>query len=225
MLEPIPFSTALRERSSSAHSGSEGAGFMSDLMRGKGTRDDYVALVAQHWFIYAALECAASRMAADPVAAPFISEKLTRLPALEADLEFLIGPDWRERITPLPTTERYVSRIDEVGATWAGGFVAHHYTRYLGDLSGGLFIGKLMARQFGFETNGIGFYIFGDIADPAAFKERYREQLDAAPWDEAEQQRVIDEVLVAYQFNTDLFTDLARAKDAAAAASGASVVA
>ena len=225
MLEPIPFSTALRERSSSAHSGSEGAGFMSDLMRGKGTRDDYVALVAQHWFIYAALEGAASRMAADPVAAPFISEKLTRLPALEADLEFLIGPDWRERITPLPTTEQYVARIDEVGATWAGGFVAHHYTRYLGDLSGGLFIGKLMARQFGFETNGIGFYIFGDIADPAEFKDRYRAQLDAAPWDEAEQQRVIDEVLVAYQFNTDLFTDLARAKDAAAAASGASVVA
>ncbi|SDQ49441.1 heme oxygenase (biliverdin-producing) [Microbacterium sp. cf332] len=212
MSEPIPFSTALRERSSSAHSGSEGAGFMTDLMRGKGTRDDYVALVAQHWFIYEALEHAASRMLMDPVAATFISDKLTRLPALEIDLEFLIGPDWRERIAPLPTTERYVARIREVAATWPGGFVAHHYTRYLGDLSGGLFIGKLMARQFGFETNGIGFYLFGDIADPAAFKDRYRAQLDAAPWDEAEQQRVIDEVLVAYQFNTDLFADLAAAK-------------
>jgi len=218
MLEAIPFSTALRERSSSAHSGSEGAGFMTDLMRGKGTRDDYIALVAQHWFIYEALEDTASRMAADPVAATFISDKLTRLPALEADLEFLLGPDWREQISPLPTTERYVARIREVGATWPGGFVAHHYTRYLGDLSGGLFIGKLMARQFGFETNGIGFYIFGDIADPAEFKDRYRAQLDAAPWDAAEQQRVIDEVLVAYQFNTDLFTDLARAKAASAVA-------
>ena len=38
--ELIPFSTALRERSRNAHSGSEHAGFMSDLMRGKGTRDD-----------------------------------------------------------------------------------------------------------------------------------------------------------------------------------------
>lgn len=218
MPEPIPFSTALRERSSGAHSGSEGAGFMTDLMRGEGTRDDYVALVAQHWFIYEALEDTASRMAADPVAATFISDKLTRLPALEADLEFLIGADWRERITPLPTTQRYVARIREVGATWPGGFVAHHYTRYLGDLSGGLFIGKLMARRFGFETNGIGFYIFGDIADPAEFKDRYRAQLDATPWDEAEQQRVIDEVLVAYQFNTDLFTDLAAAKAASVVA-------
>ena len=216
MPELIPFSRALRERSSAAHTGSEHAGFMADLMSGEGTRDDYVALVAQHWFIYDALEAAAERMKADPVAALFISDKLTRLPAIEADLEFLIGPDWRERIEPLPTTRRYVDRIRRVAATWAGGFVAHHYTRYLGDLSGGQFIGRLMARRFGFETNGIGFYLFADIADPQAFKEVYREQLDAAPWDDAERERVIDEVLVAYRFNTDVFDDLAAAKTSAA---------
>ncbi|MEN2738757.1 biliverdin-producing heme oxygenase [Microbacterium sp. X-17] len=217
MPEPIPFSTALRERSTAAHSSSETSGFMSDLMQGEGSREDYVALVAQHWFIYAALESAAEAMRQDPVAAAFITDRLTRLPALEADLEFLIGPDWRDRIESLPTTQRYVDRIDAVGATWPGGFVAHHYTRYLGDLSGGQFIGKVMARRFGFETNGIGFYVFDDIADPAAFKDAYREQLDAAPWDEAEKARVIDEVLLAYRFNTELFEDLARAKAEAAA--------
>ncbi|MGB4777788.1 heme oxygenase (biliverdin-producing) [Microbacterium sp.] len=215
MTEPIPFSAALRERSQGAHSGSEHAGFMSDLMRGKGTREDYVALVAQHWFIYGALERAADTMRTDPTAAPFISDKLTRLPAIEADLEFLIGSDWRDRIEPLPTTQRYVARIDEVGTDWPGGFVAHHYTRYLGDLSGGQFIGKLMARQFGFQTNGIGFYLFAEIADPAAFKDVYRDQLDAVSWDADERERVIDEVLVAYRFNTDLFADLAEAKTAA----------
>jgi heme oxygenase (biliverdin-producing, ferredoxin) len=213
----IPFSTALRERSSRAHSSSEGAGFMSDLVSGEGTRDDYVALVAQHWFIYAALEDAAARMRRDPVASVFITDKLTRLPALEADLAFLVGDDWRERIAPLPTTERYVERIRSVGATWAGGFVAHHYTRYLGDLSGGLFIGRLMQRRFGFDTNGVGFYLFDEIADPKAFKDVYRSQLDAAPWDAAEQERVIDEVLRAYRYNTELFEDLARAKAAAVA--------
>lgn len=217
MTDITPFSTALRERSRAAHSGSEHAGFMADLMRGKGTREDYVALVAQHWFIYDALEAAASAFAADAVAAPFITSKLTRLPALEADLAYLIGPDWRSRITPVPTTERYVERIREIQATgWAGGFVAHHYTRYLGDLSGGQFIGKLMSRQFELGTNGIGFYVFDEIADPAAFKDVYREQLDAAPWDPAESERVIDEVLYAYQLNTDLFVDLADAKAAAA---------
>jgi heme oxygenase len=172
--------------------------------------------VAQHYFIYEALELAGERMRQDPVASVFLSDKLTRLPALEADLEFLLGADWRERIVALPTTQRYVERIRQVGATWAGGFVAHHYTRYLGDLSGGIFIGRVMARRFGFETNGIGFYLFDDIADPKAFKDVYREQLDAAPWDAAEQERVIDEVLLAYRFNTELFEDLANAKAAQA---------
>ncbi|WP_431798069.1 heme oxygenase (biliverdin-producing) [Microbacterium kunmingense] len=217
MADPIPFSAALRERSSSAHSSSERSGFMADLLEGAGTREDYIALVAQHWFIYDALEAAAKRMRRDPVASVFISDKLTRLPALEADLAFLLGDDWRDRISPLPTTRAYVERIRQVGATWPGGFVAHHYTRYLGDLSGGLFIGRLMARRFGFETNGIGFYLFDEIADPRAFKEVYRAQLDAAPWDADEQERVIGEVLRAYRYNTELFEDLAAAKAEAVA--------
>jgi heme oxygenase len=215
MSEILSFSAALRERSSGSHSQSEGAGFMSDLLKGEGSRDDYISLVAQHYFIYEALESAGERMRADAVASVFLSDKLTRLPALEADLEFLLGADWREQIAPLPTTRRYVERIREVGATWAGGFIAHHYTRYLGDLSGGVFIGRVMARRFGFETNGIGFYLFDDIADPAAFKVVYREQLDAAPWDEAERERVTREVLLAYRFNTELFDDLDRARAAA----------
>lgn len=212
MSNVVPFSTLLRERSSGAHSASEGEGFMSGLLKGEGTRDDYVSLVAQHYFIYRSLEAAAARMSSDPIAAPFITDRLTRLPALEADLEFLIGPDWAGEIHPLPTTQRYVARIDDVGSTWPGGFIAHHYTRYLGDLSGGIFIGRVMQRRFGFETNGVGFYVFDDIADPRAFKDVYREQLDAVPWDDDERERVVDEVLRAYRFNTELFQDLERAR-------------
>lgn len=211
----LPFSQALRERTWSGHSDSEGAGFMTDLMKGDGTREDYIALVAQHYFIYEALEAAETVFADDPVVAHFATPRLTRLPALEADLEFLIGPDWRDRIEPLPATRRYVDRIRQVAATWAGGFVAHHYTRYLGDLSGGQFIRKVMQRRFGFDTNGVGFYLFDEIADPQEFKQTYRDELDQVDWDDAERERVIDEVLLAYRFNTELFDDLAKAKAAA----------
>ncbi len=210
----IPFSEALRERTRTDHGSSEGAGFMQDLMTGKGCREDYIALVAQHYFIYEALEAVAGRMSDDPVAAAFITPKLTRLPAIEADLAFLLGADWRDRIAPVPTTVRYVDRIHEV-ADWPGGFIAHHYTRYLGDLSGGQIIRTLMQRQFGFETNGVGFYLFAEIAKPREFKDVYRAQLDAVDWDDAERERVIDEVIVAYAFNTSLFEDLAAAKAAA----------
>jgi heme oxygenase len=213
----LPFSLALRERTRGGHSASEGANFMDDLMTGKGSRDDYISLVAQHYFIYAALEAAAEKMKDDADAAAFITPQLTRLPALEADLRFLLGDDWRSMIAPLPTTTRYVDRIETVAATWSGGFIAHHYTRYLGDLSGGQIIRTLMQRQFGFETNGVGFYLFDQIAKPKEFKDVYRAQLDAVTWSEEERERVIDEVMVAYRFNTELFVDLADAKATAVA--------
>jgi heme oxygenase len=189
---------------------------MHDLMTGEGTRDDYVALVAQHYFVYEALEAAAARFADVAEAQPFLSEQLTRMPALVSDLEFLLGADWKSEITPVPATERYVERINEIAAEgWAGGFIAHHYTRYLGDLSGGQAIGRLMKRHFGFETNGILFYLFDQIADPKAFKETYREQLDAASWDAVQRERVIDEVIFAYRLNTEVFEGLTAAKAAA----------
>ena len=217
MSEVIPFSQALRERTRGGHSESEGASFMGDLMTGKGSRDDYIALVAQHYFIYAALEAAAEAMKDDVDAAAFITPQLTRLPALEADLRFLLGDDWLDQIAPLPTTARYVDRIETVAATWSGGFIAHHYTRYLGDLSGGQIIRTLMQRQFGFETNGVGFYLFDQIAKPKEFKDTYREQLDSVGWSAEERERVIEEVMVAYRFNTELFVDLATAKASAVA--------
>jgi len=91
--------------------------------------------------------------------------------ALVADLEFLLGADWRAQISPLPSAVRYVDRINEVAAEgWSGGFIAHHYTRYMGDLSGGQAIGRLMQRHFGFDTNGVGFYLFDQIASPKSSK-------------------------------------------------------
>ena len=44
MTEPAVFSAVVRDRSHAAHSGSEGAGFMTDLMAGRGSLDDYAAL-------------------------------------------------------------------------------------------------------------------------------------------------------------------------------------
>lgn len=213
----IPFSQALRERTWSDHSDSEHATFMEDLVKGRATKEDYAALVAQHYFIYEALEAATEKIADDPVAKAFIYPQLTRLPALEADLEHLIGSDWRDQIAPLPATQRYVDRLNAVASTWAGGFIAHHYTRYLGDLSGGQFISRLMQRQFGFDTNGVLFYLFDQIADPKDFKETYRAELDAVAWSDEEQARVIDEVVLAYQLNTEVFVDLQIAKESAAA--------
>lgn len=215
MSNVVPFSQALRARIGQSAADDEGAVFMTALMTGSGSRDDYVAMISQHYFVYSALEAVAEAMAGDPVAAPFISPQLTRLPAIVEDLRFLVGEDWRDRIVPLPATAAYVERIRTVAGTWSGGFVAHHYTRYLGDLSGCAIVRTLLQRRFGFETNGVGFFLYGEIATPSAFRATYREQLDAAGWDDAERDRVIAEVAQAYRLTSELFRELARTRAAA----------
>jgi len=213
----LPFCEVLHERTA-ARPADPGCDFMTDLLIGRGTRDDYVQLLAQHYFVYEALEAAGERRAADPVAARFLSPALTRLPAIRSDLSFLLGDDWRDRIDPLPSTREYVQRLADVAATWTGGFIAHHYTRCLGDLSGGHIIRSVLQRRFGFDTNGVGFFLFAEIAEPKAFKATYREQLDAVAWSDEERERVIDEVLVAYRLCTALFADLAAEKVARSSA-------
>lgn len=214
MADVIPLSEALRERTRDVHADAEGSAFITELLEGKRSKADYIALVGQQYFVYQALEAVADRMRRDAVAAAFVDPKLTRLPAIEADLDYL-WPHWRDELTALPATLRYVARIHEM-ADWPGGFVAHHYTRYLGDLSGGQVIRTLLQRQFGFETNGVGFYIFAEIAKPKLFKDTYREQLDAVPWDEAEKARVVDEARNAFRLNSGVFAELAERTWAAA---------
>lgn len=202
-------SEAIRAASWNAHQAAEGAPFMGELMAGKLDRSRYAELVAQHHFAYVVLEEAAEAMADDPVAKPFVFPELTRVPSLEADLAFLLGDDWRDQITANPGTQAYCARMREVCFDWPAGFVAHHYVRYLGDLSGGQFIGKVVERTYDLPDHaGARFYVFDQIDDPKAFKERYRQLLDAAPWDADEQARMTDEVLRAYELNTQVLVDL-----------------
>ena len=200
------FSERVRATSWAAHGRAQHSGFMSDLFAGKLDRRRFADLVAQEYFIYEVIEKAAAEMRGRPVAGPFVRPELFRLPSLERDLAALIGPGWASEIAATPPTVTYCDRLREVCIDWEGGFIAHHYVRYMGDLSGGQQIKKVIARHHG--TDATSFYDFDEIADPDAFRQEFRALLDAAPWDEAEQQRVIDEVLLAYDLNTRLLGEL-----------------
>jgi heme oxygenase (biliverdin-producing, ferredoxin) len=204
------FSQLLRERSWRSHQRAEGAGFMKALMGGGIDRAGYALMVAQHLVIYEALETVERGLRTSEIAGPFLTDRLHRVPSLRADLAALLGDNGADATSPLPSTLRYAARIREM-AGWAGGFVAHHYTRYLGDLSGGLAIGKVVARVYGLDDAGVRFYRFDQIEKPKLFKDEYRARLDAASWEPEEQDRVIAEVLNAYQLNTDVFVELGQA--------------
>ena len=225
--EQISFAKRIRETSWGSHQETEGAGFMAGIMRGQAPLADYVALVAQHYFLYEALEAETARHADDPRLQKLDPPALRRLHALHRDLEFLIGTQWRDEIAPTTNTRAYVDRIREVSNEgWIEGLIAHHYTRYLGDLSGGQMIAKRMREQHGFASDGVAFYEFDELGAIPEFKDAYRAELDRVglTLDEAGQQRFLDEVGIAYRFNTGVFEDLASAKAGAASQATAASV-
>ncbi|WP_031508494.1 heme oxygenase (biliverdin-producing) [Streptomyces megasporus] len=206
-----PFSTLIRTASQQQHTEAETSAFMSDLLGGRLGVEAYVRYTEQLWFVYRALEGEADRLANDPVAGPFLRPELARTAALERDLTHLHGGDgWRGTLAPLPATAAYADRIARVARDWPGGYVAHHYTRYLGDLSGGQIIRDRAERTWGFARKGDGvrFYVFDGIPNPAAFKREYRESLDALPVDDLERQRVVEECRRAFALNTAVFREL-----------------
>lgn len=202
------FSEQLKQATWAAHEDAEGHGFTRALLEGSLPRAGYAAMVAQHYFAYAALEEVGRSLAADPVAGVFVHPGLFRVPALERDLAALYGAAWRKRIAPSPPTRTYTARIEQMAAD-PGGYVAHHYTRYLGDLSGGQFIRGVADRAYGLdERGGTAFYDFSALGSLPRFKAHYRAQLDALELDEAARERVIRETRLAYQLNVEVLADL-----------------
>ncbi|MGV4986972.1 biliverdin-producing heme oxygenase [Streptomyces sp. NRAIS4] len=204
------FSTLIRTASHEEHVEAESSAFMSDLLGGRLGVAAYARYTEQLWFVYEALERGAGRLAADPVAGPFIRPELFRLAALERDLAHLRGAGWRASLSALPAARAYADRIRECAEHWPGGYVAHHYTRYLGDLSGGQIIRDRAEKTWGFAKKGDGvrFYVFEGVSNPASFKRSYRELLDVMAVDELEKQRMVAECKAAFALNTGLFRAL-----------------
>ncbi|WP_405781251.1 heme oxygenase (biliverdin-producing) [Streptomyces sp. NBC_00859] len=206
------FSTLIRTASHDQHTEANSATFIGDMLGGTLGVDAYARYTEQLWFVYRALEEGAERLAADPVAGPFILPELMRTAALEQDLAHLRGPGWRTGLTPLPATTAYTERVAHCARSWPGGYVAHHYTRYMGDLSGGQIVRDAAEKTWGFTRKGDGvrFYVFDGIPNPAEFKRGYREMLDAVDADELEKRRIVDECKQAFALNIQVLRELGR---------------
>jgi heme oxygenase len=207
---PTAFSTLIRTASLEQHREANTSAFITDLLGGRLGVDAYTRYTEQLWFVYEALESGADRLAAHPVAGPFVRPELFRLAALERDLAHLRGPGWRAGVSALPETRRYAARVRECAERWPVGYVAHHYTRYMGDLAGGRIIRDTAERTWGFSRKGDGvrFYVFEGIENPAAFKRGYRTLLDEIRADDLEKQRITAECRRAYALNTEVFRAL-----------------
>lgn len=200
------FSAQLKTQTAARHDRAEQSSFMQDLMEGKLNAAAYLRLLSQYVYIYQALEEVAAHYRAqpNPITDPFVLEGLDRLPSIRADLAALGQPQ------PDPALPATVAYAEAIRATVQAPerFLAHHYLRYLGDLSGGQAVATLVSRHYGLPAEGLSMYRFESLPKPKVFKDSYRGLLDAAPLDETQRQALIDEALAGFDHNTHMFAQL-----------------
>lgn len=205
----VPLSVAVREGSRAEHEAAEGSSFLTDLLEGRINEAGYAAYLLRLRTVYAALEDVGRTHAADPVVAAVLDPALERVAALDADLAHWAPDVDPGRAVASPAAAAYRDRV-LASSTWLPAYVAHHYTRYLGDLSGGQAIGRLLDRTFGLDGAGLAFYDFSALGKPKPYKDGYRARLDGLGLDAAATTRVVDEVRAAFALNQALFVELAQ---------------
>lgn len=198
----VKLSALMRDGSRAEHEAAEGSSFMSELLGGRIAEHGYADYLARLRRVYVAMEEAGRELADDPIAGAVVDPVLERLAAIDADVEHWGHGDGRS-----VATDAYVARL-RASTQWGGAFVAHHYTRYLGDLSGGRAIGRILRQTFSLDAEGVRFYDFSSVPKPKLYKDAYRERLDALTLSATQKQAIVSEVQAAFGLNQAIFDEL-----------------
>jgi heme oxygenase len=204
----VNLATMLREGTKKSHSMAENVGFVKCFLKGVVEKQSYRKLVANLYFVYSTMEEEMERLRQHPIISRIYFPQLNRKQSLEKDLYFYYGPNWRNEIVLSPAGEAYVQRIREIGASQPELLVAHSYTRYLGDLSGGQILKNIAQKAMNLDDGGTSFYEFADIADEKEFKNQYRQAMNELPIDQETAKRIVDEANAAFGMNMKMFQEL-----------------
>lgn len=199
----------LREGTTKSHSMAENVSFVKSFLGGVVDKKSYRKLVSNLYFIYDAIEEQIennkTHMAVDAVYFP----QLYRKQSLIEDLIYYYGDDWISQIEPSSATQIYVNRIHQIAYSNPELLIAHSYTRYIGDLSGGQILKKIAKNAMQLPDNiGTAFYDFPLIEDEKKFKDVYRESLNTLPLNKKQIEQIIAEANVAFNLNMKIFQEL-----------------
>jgi heme oxygenase (biliverdin-producing, ferredoxin) len=199
----------LREGTKKAHTMAENTGFIACFLRGTVEKTSYRKLVANLYYVYAAMEAEMHRLKDHPVMGKMYFAELDRKHSLEQDLAYYYGSNWRDEIKPSAATQAYVAQIHQVAQEDPEKLIAHLYTRYIGDLSGGQILKKIAVNAMNLnEGEGTHFYGFPQIADEKAFKNMYRSTMDSLPISAEKADRIVEEANDAFHHNMQMFKEL-----------------
>jgi len=203
------FALQLKTETKKSHTAAENTKFVGSFLRGVVSEESYKQLVANFYFIYRAMEEEVDKLKDHSVIGKIQFELLNRTHALERDLRYYYGPMWRSIVVPTEQCQRYVNRIREVAEDDPELLVGHHYTRYMGDLSGGQILKGIAEKALDLRKGeGLHFYEFEDIDDKKEFKNQYRNTLNMLPINQSQANAIITEANWAFRLNMFMFDEL-----------------
>ncbi len=192
----------------------EGSPFATALGRGEVPAPAYATYLAALRRVYEALEVAVAEHREHPVVAAVADPRLHRLAALDDDLA-VWSPSGPPDVPPCVSraASAYAEVVRDLAATAPDRLLAHHYVRYLGDLSGGQVVAAGLRRRHGLaeDAPGLDLYRFPAIEALVPYKRGYRDQLDALHLDERATAAQVDEARRAFALTERLLAVLGSA--------------
>ena len=195
---------AMRHRTRRLHAEAERSGIVREVLRGTATKDGYALLLRNLHPVYRALEDGLERHKPMLLLRDLARSELYRSAAIEADLAALVGPTWPESLPLLAAGQRYAARVEFAGGEDGSLLLAHAYTRFLGDLSGGRVMAARLTASLPTLPTALSFHAFPRIADVERFKADYRLALDDAGNRLSALRRVVKEAEEAFSLNIAL---------------------
>ena len=191
-----------------SHSIAENTAFVTGFFKGVSTREAYRNLITSLYFVYHAMETSMDDTTDLNVKA-LDDSVLRRLPLLQQDLDFFHGSDWNTVIQPSPATRAYVARIKEVATTKPYLLIGHQYSRYLGDLFGGVMMGNMARRSLGLNNGkGVAFYQFDGIDDTKDYITKWYTRLNNLDLTDQQKKEIVDEANLVFALNIGIFQEL-----------------
>jgi len=201
------FHERIKLQSDPAHRAAEQAPFIDQLMGGVLTTSAYLDYLKTFLPIYQRMEELFREREKEGVLAYFDHRALDRANYIASDIKVL---EDSQDVKPSHSTFSSISRYLEsltMDLTDVQ-LLAHHYIRYLGDLSGGQAISRLVARHYQVPKSALNFYNFDTLGDIVFYKNRYRDLLNLISLTNEKENEFIKEVLKLYELNRDLFLEL-----------------
>jgi heme oxygenase len=202
-IAPNGLASALRDSTRALHIRAERTGVVADILNSRATRQAYALFLRNLLPAYQALEAGLDKHRMTPGVGAVALPELYRGPCIEADLVALYGADWALALPLMSAAERYADCVADTARGAGDGLAGHAYVRYLGDLSGGQILKRLLAKSLGLSEPALGFYTFPQVADIAAYKQSYIQTLDRLG-SSVDREAVVAAAISAFEINIEI---------------------